>query len=349
MDVAAGRQFETMSQERHAVQRVCIALRELNSVLELEEVLKATIKVVRILVRADFISISLVHEGKHSIAIAQGENDDIVGRSFSLDEGLVGQAMKLRRPLPAKATCHGPMQVFGNDHKLSGYKSLLVLPLLRDEKAAVGGLTLASKEPGIFTRSRQEILELIAAQVAVKIDLGQAHEQINKMATMDGLTGLINHRTFQHGFDVMLTREERRSGCLCLILCDIDHFKKVNDTYGHPFGDKVLRRVSQVLAGTVRSVDLVARYGGEEFAIVLEDSDEKGGSMLAERIRHEVEMLSFAHNNEVVKVTISLGLASFPKQGTEKVDLISRADQALYQAKQQGRNRLVVWQAVVAA
>ena len=343
-DVKMGREFQGMAQERCAMQRVCIALRELNSVLGLEQVLTATIKAVRILMRVDFISISLVTNDGHQIALAEGDGaDKLIGLRFSKDEGLVGQVLNINRSLPANARCHGPTHVFGQDHNLTGYKSLLVLPLQKKEGESVGALTVAVKDGNVFTESRQEILALIAAQVAVKVDLGQAHEQINKMATTDGLTGLINHRTFQHGFDIMLAREKRQANPLCFVLCDIDHFKNVNDTYGHPFGDEVLKAVAGVLLQAVRNVDLAARYGGEEFALVLEDSNEKGGIKTAERIRKEIEALTFNHNGDTVQVTISLGLAIYPRDGEDKATLISRADQALYRAKQQGRNQVMVW------
>ena len=173
----------------------------------------------------------------------------------------------------------------------------------------------------MLAETHQDILALIAEQVAVKIDLGQAHEQISKMATTDGLTGLANHRTFQHGFEMMLERAERQEFPLCLILCDIDFFKKINDNYGHPFGDHVLRKVSAVLGKAVRKIDLAARYGGEEFAIVLEKSDER----------------------KKVLVTMSFGVASYPEDGSEKQILIDRADKALYHSKENGRNQTSVW------
>jgi diguanylate cyclase (GGDEF)-like protein len=346
LDVATGRQFQAMAHERSAIQRVCLAMRELNGALGLEQVLAATIKAVRTLVGADFISISLVKGNGHCVALAEGEGaEHLMGREFSREEGLVGQVLKINRPLPAKAQCHGPTQVFGHDHLLSGYNSLLVLPLQKVKGEATGALTVAVKAAEVFTKPRQEILELIAAQVAVKIDLGQAHEEINRLATIDGLTGLINHRTFQHGFDVMLLREERRAGALSLLLCDIDHFKKINDSHGHPFGDKVLKEVAAILRKAARGVDLAARYGGEEFVLVLEGSGEQGGLQMAERIRQEIEKMVLHSESGPVRVTLSLGLAVYPAHGTDKERLISRADQALYRAKKQGRNRVVVWEA----
>jgi diguanylate cyclase (GGDEF)-like protein len=345
LDVAMGRRFQAMAHERSGIQRVCIAMRELNGSLGLEEVLRATCKAVRTLVAADFISISLVSEKGHRVVLAEGEgSEQLLGREFAREEGLVGQVLKINRPLPAKGQCHGPAQVFGQGHLLTGYSSLLVLPLQKEKGEAIGALTVAVKKTGLFTRDRQEILELIAGQVAVKIDLGQAHEEINRLATIDGLTGLINHRTFQQGFEVMLAREERRAGALSLLLCDIDHFKKINDNHGHPFGDKVLREVAAVLRRAVRSVDLAARYGGEEFVLVLEGAGAQGGLLMAERIRQEIEKMVFRNESGPVRITLSLGFAVYPDHGVDKECLISRADQALYRAKKQGRNRVVGWE-----
>jgi len=142
----------------------------------------------------------------------------------------------------------------------------------------------------------------------------------------------------------MLDRAKRRSGSLQLILCDIDHFKRINDTYGHPFGDEVLRQVAKLFARVVRTVDLAARTGGEEFAILLEDSDPDGAWKVAERLRLLVCGTSINSGGESVPVSISLGIASFPQDANNMEKLVSCADQALYQAKGKGRNRTVVWQ-----
>ena len=122
---------------------------------------------------------------------------------------------------------------------------------------------------------------------------------------------------------------------------DIDHFKQLNDTYGHPFGDEVLKRVAAILGSAARKVDLAARYGGEEFALLLEDSDGDGGRQIAERVRREIEELVIPNETHGdVRVTISMGLSSYPTDGTDKDELIAHADQALYLAKHNGRNRV---------
>ncbi len=343
LDINMGRQLYTMNRERNAFQQVCIGLRELNSVLGLEPVFDASIKAVTTLVQTDFIAISLLQGEYHSIVRAEGLHaKNLQGMEFSKTEGIVGQVMKINRSLPARAEYRGPAPIFSKEQRFPDFGSLLILPLQKEKGDSIGALTVAARKPGVFTRHRRDILELIAAQVAIKIDLAQAHEQINKIATIDGLTNLANHKTFQHAFDVMLNRAQRRSGYLCLILCDIDYFKRTN-AHGHPFGDQALRIIADTLAGTVRKVDLVARYGSEEFAIILEDSDEYGGLEMAERIRKKVEALSLRQDNNTVNISISLGLAAFPDDGDKKSLLIDHADRALYKAKTSGKNCIKTW------
>jgi diguanylate cyclase (GGDEF)-like protein len=170
------------------------------------------------------------------------------------------------------------------------------------------------------------------------------YRQMETMATTDGLTGLLNHRTFQVRLADMLSRAERHGHKLALILTDIDFFKKINDTYGHPVGDQVLQRVSKVLADSVRKIDVVARYGGEEFAIVMEGADAAGAQLLAERIRLDVAKQAFPSDQGAFHVTLSLGIAGVPTDAQDKQALIERADQALYCAKHGGRNRTVTYQ-----
>jgi len=262
---------------------------------------------------------------------------------YGLSEGLIGQVIRLNHPLPANARYAGPAPVFSRTSTLSGYRSLFILPLAKEEGGAMGALTVAAKADGVFGKVERDVLGLIAAQVGIKIDLAKSHELLSKLATTDGLTDLANHRTFQHGFDIMLHRAKRRNSPLALILCDIDWFKKINDNHGHQFGDQVLKGVAKVLADAVRREDLAARYGGEEFALILENSDKKGASQMAERIRQDIAALVFTVEAKRIGVTISLGIAAFPEDGQKKTVIIEKADQALYSAKRQGRNRTVIW------
>jgi diguanylate cyclase (GGDEF)-like protein len=205
----------------------------------------------------------------------------------------------------------------------------------------VGTFTVAAVRSGAFPSDRREMLGVIANQVAISMQNARMYELVEEQATTDGLTGLVNHRTFQERFSTMLGRAERHDLAVSILLTDIDHFKKVNDTYGHPTGDEVLRRVAAILKASARKIDIVARYGGEEFAIVLEGTDRDGARQLAERVRQEVEQQSFPSSKGTFKATLSIGVSSYPDDSREKAELIARADQSLYAAKDGGRNRTV--------
>jgi len=158
------------------------------------------------------------------------------------------------------------------------------------------------------------------------------------------LTGLFNHRYFYYLLrrDFLLARRHRKD-LVCLII-DLDHFKKVNDTYGHPCGDGVLKEVAKRLKRQLRETDVVARYGGEEFAVLLPQTDLPGGHVIAEGLRTRVEKEAFEFGSTRVNITCSIGLASLEKhQPKLPQDLLQFADQALYQSKNLGRNRTVVY------
>ncbi len=344
VDFTLERRLLDLNRDLERLRTVSQGLVELSGVLGVESVCEATARAVAAFLDYDLLAISLREETAHFVVYVEGDDiGPVVGRRHGLDEGIVGQVLRTNHRLPAGGVYRGPAPIFTSEERFEGYRSLLVLPLRSEDGRAIAALTVAGRRADMIHRGQLEILELIGAQVGVKIDLAQAHEKIRLLATTDGLTGLANHRTFQHAFDMMLERTRRNQCPLCLILCDIDHFKQINDTYGHPFGDQVLQRVAEVFRKTVRKVDLAARYGGEEFALLLEAADEQGGRQMAERIRRAIERLVIARDGHTVPVTVSMGLAFFPKDAEDKESLISHADQALYRAKAAGRNRIVSW------
>src|SRR5262249_9207734 len=151
--------------------------------------------------------------------------------------------------------------VFSHPMRIRDFESLYVLPLLvKDE--VVGTFTVAARRAGAFPSDRREMLGVIANQVAVSLQNGRMVQALEEQATTDGLTGLVNHRTFQERFSAMLGRAERHKFPVSLILTDIDHFKKVNDTYGHPTGDEVLRRGAGIPKARARKIDILARGSG---------------------------------------------------------------------------------------
>jgi diguanylate cyclase (GGDEF)-like protein len=224
-------------------------------------------------------------------------------------------------------------------------RSFIGIPLISQD-AVLGIFTLGMREEGAISAYQQHMLSIIANQVAVSISNARLHNLMQRMATTDGLTGLINHRHFQDKADDEFARVQRFPEPLSIIIFDLDHFKKVNDTYGHPVGDAVLKRVSRILKETVRNVDIAARYGGEEFIALLVNTDDKGAAQMAERIRATVEKSKFVLDGKNIPVTVSIGYATFPRDGAHKKDLIEKADQALYWAKGHGRNQICAFSAI---
>jgi diguanylate cyclase (GGDEF)-like protein len=201
---------------------------------------------------------------------------------------------------------------------------------------------LESAKPGAFSDANQDLLARIATSAGLAIAKLQVFEQAQNLATHDGLTGLINHRQFQSALKDEITRAIRYGEPLSLALCDIDFFKKINDTYGHPFGDVVLREIASKLQTNIRQgIDIAARYGGEEFALILVKTDGATAAETIERIRQNLADSTYTSpHGEDLHVTMSFGIAVYGTHAKQLDQLISKADKALYRAKENGRNRV---------
>ena len=174
--------------------------------------------------------------------------------------------------------------------------------------------------------------------------LQEKNRQLLEIANRDGLTGLYNHLYFQESISNDVQRALRYNESLSLVMLDIDHFKKFNDTYGHQTGDMVLRTLGRIIQSFKRESDLASRYGGEEFAILLYHTVIADAQVVAERLRKTVEQYCFESEGIILSVTISLGVSSLPcKEIANSKTMIDLADKALYQAKSQGRNRVAIY------
>jgi diguanylate cyclase (GGDEF)-like protein len=164
--------------------------------------------------------------------------------------------------------------------------------------------------------------------------------RLTETARTDSLTGLLNRRGFDDSFDAELERARRSGQPLGVVLLDLDHFKSVNDSFGHDMGDDALERVGALVRGTKRRIDTAARFGGEEFALLLPYNDAQGSHVVSERVREQVRE---AFSEDVYHLTVSLGIANFPTDGNTCEDLLRAADRALYVAKRSGRDRSVIY------
>ncbi|MBI5875145.1 MAG: diguanylate cyclase, partial [Deltaproteobacteria bacterium] len=200
------------------------------------------------------------------------------------------------------------------------------------------------KGGGHFTGEDESLLFMLAFQSATAVENARLYTKTTELATTDGLTSLLNRRAFMERLTEEAARSSRYEHYFSFLLIDIDHFKLVNDTYGHAAGDAVLKLLAQILKRQTRSVDIVGRYGGEEFAIILPETNSSGAQLVGERIRNVVSKLPFIlPNGSEIGLTISIGIACFPSCAGNIEQLIERADAALYSAKNAGRNLVYLY------
>jgi two-component system, cell cycle response regulator len=343
--VQSERVFQAVERSKNEHERFYRASTALNRALTLDEVYAAALEGARGVCDFDFAAIAAfdVRDGSHVIAMAAGEGTEgLLSATFRDATSVASMVVKNKLALPVSGEWRDRHEthIFHAAERIKGFESLYVLPLLvKDE--VLGTFVVAARRPGAFPSDRREMLGVVANQVAISLQNGRMVESLEQQATTDGLTGLVNHRTFQERFSAMLGRADRHKLRVAMLLTDIDHFKNVNDTYGHPTGDAVLKRVAAILKASARKIDIVARYGGEEFALVLEGTDRAGARQLAERIREEVALQVFESAKGPFKATLSLGVAVYPDDGKLKQEVIACADKALYAAKHGGRNRTV--------
>jgi diguanylate cyclase (GGDEF)-like protein len=173
-------------------------------------------------------------------------------------------------------------------------------------------------------------------------ELRDANKALRELSFRDNLTGLYNHRSFQEMMDKEVSRAQRYERPLSLVLVDIDNFKRVNDIYGHPVGDQVLRAIGSKLESTTRKSGAVARYGGDEFALIVPETDMNGATILAERCRLAIEQMTIQVGNQTIRTTVSFGVSSYSHglPGMSKAWMLDAADKALYQSKRAGRNKV---------
>jgi diguanylate cyclase (GGDEF)-like protein len=227
---------------------------------------------------------------------------------------------------------------------LCGFTGSLVYSLNRVTKDA-----LARAETELGQRKLiEEALNIANQKLSQRVDeVEYLQQELREQAVRDSLTGLYNRRYLDDALDRELVRAKRDQNPLSFLMIDVDHFKTVNDTHGHRFGDQILTQLAGLLSSHARGSDIVCRYGGEEFLVLLPGTDADFSRSRAEEIRQKAEVLIGHLEGKVVHVTLSIGIAVFPDHGQDRNDVVSKADDALYQSKREGRNRVTVWQGEV--
>lgn len=225
---------------------------------------------------------------------------------------------------------------------LSNYHlySVFYVPITYQEKllGILGGHKCETQAE--WTQHYETFFGQIADQLAIGVTNARLYKRVERQATTDGLTNLFNHRTGQEKLSEQLKLAERYQRNLAVVMMDIDHFKSINDTYGHPVGDTVLKAVARIIRRDCRDVDIPVRYGGEEFLLVLPEVNQEGAVVVAERLRKTLQREVILHDEVSLSVTASIGVAAYPEDAEGQHHLLELADKALYMSKRLGRNQV---------
>ena len=276
--------------------------------------------------------------------------DQFENKTFTLsDKGLAILALYHNRPVErtfnqSAFNAYIP-RIDSQEKKNMDIRQLFVMPVPSDANAEQAELAicLESRRSDRYSEHEMNLLKAFAGVAGFAYARACQVERDKDLATRDGLTGLINHRTLHENLRTEKIRADRQKYNIGVLMMDIDHFKNVNDTYGHPIGDVVIKGIAGAISGEIRKeIDIVARYGGEEFVVGLVDTTPEGMIETAERIRHAVMKLEFdVHQQDPLRVTVSIGAFLVTPDFHDMKKAVTYADQALYKAKEGGRNQVI--------
>jgi diguanylate cyclase (GGDEF)-like protein len=281
------------------------------------------------------------------VKLVDGYREDVdEGEVFPVQSTLHGRPIRKGHPIRS--------QYWDQDFKDAGrfhpgdatghnFMSIVAVPL-RINGEISGSLALERMKSRIFSDSDLHLLQLLASTVGSVLTWIYAYQKIHARALHDGLTGLLNHRAFMQRFEEEINRAVRFQQHLVLVVYDLDKFKRVNDNYGHLYGDYVIKTVANLIKTSVRNIDVVARYGGEEFVVILVNSNKELSLPIAKRITKRIADHRYRKDGTEIRMTISAGVAEFPVDADQVKGLIEKADSAMYRQKELGGNGVSVYQ-----
>ncbi|HEX9860609.1 MAG TPA: sensor domain-containing diguanylate cyclase [Nitrospirota bacterium] len=331
--------------------------KELSCVMEVTKVLSSSLDPSKVMARILEHTRSVAGAQSWVLFIVDGDTGGLMfnsakGRPASKEcplrlgpgEGISGWAAEDRSPKVVRDVSLEP-RFSGEVDRTTGLttESVMAVPIICEGKL-LGVVELVNKQtPGGFTRKDVELVSLLMDQTALAIERTELYQRMEDLVITDDLTKLFNLRYLDRTLEVEIERATRYNLSVSLIFMDVDHFKDVNDRYGHLIGSKLLVEISQILLKGLRKIDIVARYGGDEFVIVLPQTDVKSARFIAERIRRAIEKKVFLESENLsLNLTASFGIASFPDHASSQEELLQLADEAMYRVKYQTRNDVYV-------
>lgn len=337
------RLFESAQHRAAEAETLRQAASAVNSALALDEVLNKILEQLETVIPYDSAAIFLVEEDHIQMKAGRGlaNLDELMGRKYPGDDQLFQTVEASRLPVILDDAQADPrFEHWGKFSEIHGWIGLALR--VREEK--IGFLTIDSHQAGAYRMSDGELAQAFADEVAIAIENARLFEQVQRLAITDPLTGLYNRRYFFEAARREFERARRYNSPLAVIMIDLDHFKQVNDNYGHLAGDRVLVAVAVRSRQSLREVDVLARYGGEEFIFLLPQTGIEGASLLADRLRASIMVQPVDSGSQHISVSACIGLAEIDPTCPDVQALIHRADQALYVAKHAGKGKISVWE-----
>jgi len=331
-----------MSREAEVLKILLEMSREISSQIPIRTVIRRLSLRLKQLLDADECSIMILDDTRKELAFSESTGLtrwELENIRFRVGEGVAGWVARHKKAqlIP---DCSQDERFVAIPQQKRPMISMICVPLLI-KRRVIGTVSLTTRTAGhVFTESELEL----AIQLSAHISLALENNRLYEISVSDGLTNLYNRRYLEQRLSKELSYARRFRKPLTMVMSDVDFFKKLNDTYGHQAGDYALREVSETLTAGLRDYDVVARYGGEEFAILLLSTPRGKGASTAERLRQSVEDREIRFRGQRLKVTISLGVASYPEDSDDAERLMDLADRALYEAKRRGRNQVCVFE-----
>lgn len=345
-------QLSTIEQLKEEILNQKLIIKKLKSLIEVNSIISSTLNKkkllknilnqTKILMKCCKSSILLVdpttNELKFEILSNEEEKNLLSSVRLKIGEGIAGYVWQTAKPILIKNVYEDKRFCKKADEKTdSETKSIIASPLIVNNNVIGVMEAINTGNDHCFGKFDLEILNALSIQAAIALDNAKLYE----LATTDGLTGLFIHRYFQQRLEEEFNRALRYKNDLSILMLDLDHFKEINDIYGHQTGDEILKESAKLIKKLSRTVDLPCRYGGEEFVVILPQTCEKNAMLTAERIRAAIENLNLVFENKKINISISGGVCSlFKNHPKNKDEFIKMADIALYFSKHNGRNQI---------
>jgi diguanylate cyclase (GGDEF)-like protein len=329
---------------------------KLNSTSDVDVILDHIIDTLTRLFEADFVGVSLVDkEGGYSNLkrVSDGMKEHLEDKEIPHDDTLIGFVAESGKhfhfdDISARSQYRS---VFGKEIDfalgMKNIKSVLIYPFHETYQdvdnvgqVVLGSVVIGRRTKNPFNEGEISLAKIICRESAKSMTSSLNFQKVKELAIRDGLTGLYNHRHFQEMLSYTIVHSDRYSAQASLLMIDVDDLKVINDTYGHQAGDTVLSSIGNILSETLRKVDIPARYGGDEFAVILPNTNKTGSIAVAEKIRSRLKRVSLRSDSRELQVTFSIGIATYPQCAASKELLIEKTDRALYESKNNGKNKI---------